>query len=157
MVKFDDAFDGLYRSTYRVAFRLTGDRALAEDVVQETLARALVRWLSIENRASGWCSTVATNLVLDAFRRRSRRWPRGEHRSPDHATYTAERLDLQSALADLPRRQREVVVMRYLADLPEATVAAALGCSVGTVKQHAHRGLRSLRRVMPLPEERDDV
>ena len=48
-------------------------------------------------------------------------------------------------LRSLSRRQREVVALRYLADLPEADVARALGCSVGTVKQHASRGLAALR------------
>jgi len=55
------------------------------------------------------------------------------------------RMELVTHLARLPRRQREVVVLRYLADLPEAAVAEALGCSVGTVKRHASRGLGSLR------------
>ena len=54
-------------------------------------------------------------------------------------------------LRRLSRRQREVVAMRYLADLPEAEVAAALGCSVGTVKQHASRGLAALRAALADP------
>lgn len=53
-----------------------------------------------------------------------------------------------TALGSLPRRQREVVALRYLADMPEAAVVAALGCAPGTVKQHAHRGLAALRRVL---------
>jgi RNA polymerase sigma factor (sigma-70 family) len=48
-------------------------------------------------------------------------------------------------LATLSRRQREVIVLRFLADLPEADVARALGCSVGSVKQHSSRGLANLR------------
>ena len=52
---------------------------------------------------------------------------------------------IRSALAALPRRQRAVLVLRYLEDLPEASVAELLGCSAGTVKTHAHRGLRALR------------
>jgi RNA polymerase sigma factor (sigma-70 family) len=57
----------------------------------------------------------------------------------------AERLDLQRALLGLPRRQRDVVVLRYLLDQSEDTVAGALGVSVGTVKTHAFRGLAALR------------
>ena len=53
---------------------------------------------------------------------------------------------MAGALAALPRQQRAVLVLRYLEDLPEAEVASLLGCSVGTVKTHAHRGLRALRR-----------
>lgn len=57
-----------------------------------------------------------------------------------------DHVELVAALRSLPRRQREVVALRYLADLPEAEVAALLGCAPGTVKQHAHRGLAALRR-----------
>ena len=63
-------------------------------------------------------------------------------------------------LRSLPRRQREAVALRYLADLPEAAVAAHLGCSVGAVKQHTHRGLAALRRAAGRPahdQEKDDV
>ena len=55
------------------------------------------------------------------------------------------RLELARLLDGLPRRQREVLVLRYLADRSEADTARALGTSVGTVKRHAHRGLASLR------------
>jgi RNA polymerase sigma factor (sigma-70 family) len=57
-------------------------------------------------------------------------------------------LDLQRALDRLSTRQREVVVLRYVADLSEADVARVLGCSVGSVKTHASRGLTTLRAVM---------
>ena len=59
--------------------------------------------------------------------------------------FAEDRLDLQRALRDLPKRQRDVVVLRYVADQPEDAVAAALGVSVGTVKTHASRGLAALR------------
>ena len=52
---------------------------------------------------------------------------------------------VRAALAGLPRQQRAVLVLRYIEDLPEASVAELLGCSVGSVKTHAHRGLRALR------------
>jgi RNA polymerase sigma factor (sigma-70 family) len=57
----------------------------------------------------------------------------------------AERLDLVRALGRLPKRQRQVVILRYLADRPEEEVARVLGCSVGAVKTHASRGLSALR------------
>jgi len=60
----------------------------------------------------------------------------------------AQRRELVAVLQDLPTRQREVLALRYLADLPEADVAAALGCTVGTVKQHASRGLTALRAAL---------
>ena len=52
---------------------------------------------------------------------------------------------VRAALAELPRQQRAVLVLRYCEDLPEAEVASLLGCSAGAVKTHAHRGLRALR------------
>jgi RNA polymerase sigma factor (sigma-70 family) len=55
---------------------------------------------------------------------------------------------VRQALQALPRRQRAVLVLRYFADLPEADVAVLLGCSAGTVKTHAHRGLRALREIL---------
>lgn len=63
------------------------------------------------------------------------------------------RVDLYRALVGLPRRQREVVVLRHLADFSEADVAAALGCSVDSVKTHASRGLAALRAVLSVDEE----
>ncbi|HMC69548.1 MAG TPA: sigma factor-like helix-turn-helix DNA-binding protein, partial [Mycobacteriales bacterium] len=59
-----------------------------------------------------------------------------------------ERLHLRNVVSSLPRRQREVVTLRYLADVPEATVAQVLGCSVGSVKKHASRGLAALREIL---------
>ena len=56
-----------------------------------------------------------------------------------------DRMELARLLESLPKRQREVVVMRYLADRSEADTAEALGTSVGSVKRHAHRGLVTLR------------
>ena len=63
--------------------------------------------------------------------------------------------DLHHALGRLSRRQREVLVLRFLADLPEADVAQALGCSVGSVKQHAARGLAALRTAGLSAEENE--
>ena len=69
---------------------------------------------------------------------------RHEVRAPDGADLD-RRVLVRAALAGLPRQQRAVLVLRYLEDLPEAEVASLLGCSVGSVKTHAHRGLRALR------------
>ncbi len=142
---FELAFDRLYRLAYRVAYRVLGDRGEAEDVAQEALARALVRWSRLADGPEGWLTRVSFNLAIDRYRRR--RPPAALHGPVGVVdAHRAERVDLVRALAALPRRQREVVVLRYLADLGEADVAVALGCSVGTVKSHAHRGLAALRR-----------
>jgi RNA polymerase sigma-70 factor (sigma-E family) len=155
---FELAFGDLYRLAYRVAFRILGDRAEAEDIAQEALARATLRWAKLHDRPEGWVSRVASNLAIDRYRRRRREpvllsGPVGV--VDDRAV---ERGDLVTALRRLPRRQREVVVLRYVADLSEADVAAALGCSVGSVKTHASRGLGALRRLLGHSDaEGDDV
>jgi RNA polymerase sigma-70 factor (sigma-E family) len=156
---FELAFADLYRLAYRVAYRLLGDRTEAEDIAQETLARATLRWARLHERPEGWVSRVASNLAIDRYRRRRRepRFQSGPVGIVDDRT--VERSDLVVALRRLPRRQREVVVLRYLADFSEADVAATLGCSVGTVKTHASRGLSALRRHLGEtdPTDGDDV
>jgi RNA polymerase sigma-70 factor (sigma-E family) len=150
---FDDAFPRLYADAYRVAFRLLGDRSEAEDVAQEACARAYSRWASIHEYAEPWCVRVAGNLALDALRARTRSAKRQERlitaqSSPTGGPGPDERLDLYAALADLPKRQRETVVLRYLGDQSEQQTAAVLGLSVGSVKTHASRGLARLREVI---------
>lgn len=145
MQSFDEAFGELYRAAYKVAFRLLGDRTEAEDVAQEALARTYVRWRTVEPYAAPWACRVATNVAIDRTRR-TKRLSGGD--VPERATqdaYAEDRLDLQRALRTLPKRQREVVALRYLADQPEDAVATALGLSAGTVKTHASRGLAALR------------
>ncbi|HTU40044.1 MAG TPA: SigE family RNA polymerase sigma factor [Acidimicrobiales bacterium] len=153
---FEVAFADLYRLAYRVAYRILGDRSDAEDVAQEALARATIRWAKLHDRPEGWVSRVASNLAVDRYRRRRREptIPTGPLGIVDERS--VERSDLVTALRRLPRRQREVVVLRYLADLSEADVADALGCSVGSVKTHASRGLAALRREFGRPETNGD-
>ena len=150
MDSYEAQFEGLYRVAYRVAYRMVGRPEAAEDVAQESLARALVNWKKLEkfDDAAPWVARVAGNLVIGAWRHQRLQV------SHDAATGGAVedaglRIDLSRALLRLPRRQRQVVVMRYLADLSERSVAEALGCSTGTVKQHASRGLAALRSAIP--------
>lgn len=148
---FDRAFDPLYRLAYRMAFRILGDRGDAEDVAQETMARTMLRWGRLQGRPEAWVTRVSVNLAIDRYRkrRRSSRPLLGPVVVTD--PHVAERLDLAGALRHLPRRQRQVVVLRYLADWSEADVAAELGCSVGSVKSHGARGLATLRRALGSP------
>jgi len=142
---YEEAFDDCYRVAYRAAFRLLGSPRDAEDAAQEAMTRAYVRWRRISEYADAWVARVAMNVALDEIRRQARR----ASASGDIATEDErreERLDLANALARLPRRQRDVVALRFLADRTEEDVARALGVSLGTVKQHAHRGLEALRQ-----------
>jgi RNA polymerase sigma-70 factor (sigma-E family) len=152
---FELAFEGLYCLAYRVAYRILGDRLDAEDVAQETLARTSIRWSKLHERPEGWVSRVASNLAIDRYRRRRRRpeLPTGPVGVVDERL--GERGDLVAALRKLPRRQRQVVVLRYLADLSEADVAIALGCSVGAVKSNGFRGLCALRRDLIRADDTD--
>ena len=147
---FGAAFDDLYTSAYRSAYRLLGNHQEAEDVAQEACARACVRWNRLTRRGSPvpWVVRVATNLAIDQYRLRQRTQSR-EHIVPGlvHAV-DGRRVDLHRALEQLSPRQREVVVLRYVADLSELETAAALGCAPGTVKSHATRGLAALRAAL---------
>jgi RNA polymerase sigma-70 factor (sigma-E family) len=144
-VQFEEVFPELFRLAYRVSFRVLGDRGDAEDVAQEALARTHVRWSRLRDNPQGWVVTVSTNLAIDRLRRRRRTVESGGEPVALVEMHLSERIDLARALRRLPRRQRQVVVLRYLADWPELEVADALGCSAGTVKSHASRGLAHLR------------
>ena len=158
-VRFEEAFPDLYRLAYRVAFRVLGDRGDAEDVAQEALARAHLRWMRLWERPEGWVVTVATNLSIDRHRRRRRVSGLASDPLAIVDVYQCERIDLARALRRLPRRQREVVVLRYLADWSESDVAEALGISAGAVKSHASRGLAALRHHLDVgrPQGEDHV
>lgn len=145
---FDDAYPALFRDAYRVAFRLLGDREDAADTAQEACARACVRWrrLTRTGDPTPWVVRVSGNLAIDRWRRRR---TAAAHVLPVAvAAGVPDRVDLHRALDGLSQRQREVIVLRYFADLPEAAVAEALGCSVGAVKTHASRGLAALRTAL---------
>ena len=143
MDNFDTEFEHLWSRAYGVAYVVLGDRGESEDIAQETLARALVRWKKVSAYAEPWVVRVAGNLAIDRVRKRQR--TRGV--PTEHVpAVDAQRIDLQRALIALSPKQREVVILRYLVDLPEVEVAETLGCSVGTVKTHASRGLAALRK-----------
>ncbi|HEY7070143.1 MAG TPA: SigE family RNA polymerase sigma factor [Acidimicrobiales bacterium] len=148
---FEERFAVLAALGYKVAYRLTGDRAESEDLAQEALARAYLRWRKVAAYDEAWVARVTTNLAIGRWRKNGRVVVSGTGEPAFGAPGAAgadplDRIELVRILRSLPRRQREAVVLRYLADLPEAEVAAVLGCSVGAVKQHTHRGLAALRR-----------
>lgn len=162
MTDYDERFAALSAIAYRVAFRVLGDRAEAAEVAQEAMARAYVRWAKVVHagRPEPWVARVATNLAIGVWRKRRPTLPldrddpaAGRVPNRDSMAVALERHGLVAALTKLPKRQREVLALRYLADLPEADVAEQLRTSVGTVKQHAHRGLARLRAELGLDTE----
>jgi RNA polymerase sigma-70 factor (sigma-E family) len=145
---FAGCFEELYRVAYRAAYGILGDRTEAEDCAQEASARALVRWRRVHDYAPAFVARVSINLALDRVRatqRTSRNRRGADATTADRFELAARRRDLAIALAALPKRQREAVVLRYLVDLPEAETAGAMGCTVGTVKSTVSRGLDKLR------------
>ena len=156
---YEDAFATLYALAYRVAFRILGVRVEAEDVAAETMARVSDRWDRLRDDPQPWVVTVAARQALDV----ARAWARHRRLAPPPVAgiapdpHVEERLDLQRVLRTLPKRQREVVALRYLADLSEADTAAALGITPGSVKTHASRGLAAMRAVLTDPAGVGDV
>jgi RNA polymerase sigma factor (sigma-70 family) len=149
---FEERFPVLFQAAYRTAYRMLGTRAEAEDVAAESCARAYSRWRTVASYGDAWCVHVAANLARDTLRARIRAAERRglvcdtERRSETEAA--AVRLDLHRAIDELPRRQREVVTLRYFGDLSEQQIAEVLGVSEGSVKTHASRGLARLREVV---------
>jgi RNA polymerase sigma factor (sigma-70 family) len=141
---FEAFFRGSFARVSRVAGRIAGPEG-GEDAAVEALARAYARWgrVSRMDDAEAWVIRVATNLALDQVRKKV------AYAEPPRAievesTVVSEQV-LREAVLRLPRRQREAVTLRYLADLPEAEVAEVLGVSPGSVKTHLHRALASMR------------
>jgi RNA polymerase sigma-70 factor (sigma-E family) len=133
---------------HRTAYLLTGDWALAEDLLQTALAKSYLRWARIDDH-EGYVRRVLANTYATWWRRR---W-RGEVPHdvlPDDAFVDRwadvdTRSALSLALARLPRRMRAVVVLRFHEDMTEAAVAEALGVSIGTVKSQTAKALAKLR------------
>lgn len=149
---FEEAFDRLYAKAYGVVYALCGDRGEAEDAAQEALARALVQWNRVHRHAEAWVVRTASNAAIGSWRKRRRTLVTPGRTDSPVAAVDATRVDLVRALRGLSRRQRDVVVLRYIADQSEADVAATLGCSTGSVKTHASRGLAQLRSILEVTD-----
>lgn len=155
-----EAVTALFRAHYaglvRLAVLLVDDDGGAEDVVQDAFARLHRRWgrLRDEEAAYGYLRTAVVNGSRSRLRRlrTSRRYAEpqpGTAPSPEGDVIVhEEHAAVRTALAALPRRQREVLVLRYYAGLTEADIAADLGVSRGAVKSHASRGIAALTRTL---------
>jgi RNA polymerase sigma-70 factor (sigma-E family) len=152
---FDEMFPDMFRAAYRIAYRLLGSREDAADCAQEACARACVRWekLAASGSPLPWVIRVSSNVAIDRWRRRRRSVAADLGRHGVLVGPDADRVDLRRALETLSRRQREVVVLRYLGDISEAETAALVGCSIGSVKTHASRGLTALRTALTIDDE----
>jgi RNA polymerase sigma-70 factor (sigma-E family) len=164
----DEEFDGFMRGRWpaivRLAYALSGDVGHAEDLAQTAFARAYASWGRV--RGAGDPDAYVRRIVINEHRSRFRRRRvaeelRGDLTSvvgrqppgPDDQRAFDDQQLLLDALRSLGPRQRAVVVLRYWLDLSEAETAAALNCSVGTVKSQASRALATLRTTTAIRDE----
>jgi RNA polymerase sigma-70 factor (ECF subfamily) len=145
-VSFEDFYRVEYPAVYRASYLATGDRSAALDATQEAFTRAYIRWwrLSRQDWAGGWVMTTALNLCRRGHAARFRA-SRPHTRPRDVTQDPSTRLDVARALAELPRRQREVMVLFYIGDLPTGAIAQVMGLSLGTVRAHLAQGRSALR------------
>ncbi|MDQ0904517.1 SigE family RNA polymerase sigma factor [Streptomyces canus] len=161
--EFQSFVVGRWPRLLRTAFLLTGEQHAAEDLVQSTLERAYVAWRRVG--AADDPDAYVRRVMINAHARRHRRRLKEFLAPKDYAGLTHELPDaddriaraddrgaLLTALAALPVRQREAVVLRYWEDLSEAQAAEAMECSVGTVKSNTARGIAKLRALPGLAE-----
>ena len=139
----------------RLAYVMLGDRAAAEDVVQEAFGGLYRRWdqLSDADRALQYVRSSVLNGCRSALRHRRVQGIQAVHQPPAVSAETAalvseERREVMRALRRLPGRQREVLVLRFYLDQPEAAIAQAMGISQSTVRSTAHRALAALGRLL---------
>lgn len=143
---------------FRVAYRMLGDRAEAEDLAQEAMLRLwriAPDWRTGEAKVSTWLYRVVTNLATDRLRRRR---GIGLDEAPEVADESASALDrmitedrlaaLQGALDQLPARQRQAVVLRHIEGLSNPEIAAAMEIGVEAVESLTARGKRALAALL---------
>jgi RNA polymerase sigma-70 factor (sigma-E family) len=155
-VSFEEFVQDCSPRLFRTALLLAGrDRAAAEDLLQLALERAYRHWARVcrSGDPERYVQRILANVSKDRWRKAARRPERlmrpgdADPLAQDQSDAVVERDFLIRALAALPPRQRTVLVLRYFNDLPEAEIADALGCSLGTVKSQVSRGLARLRDI----------
>ena len=150
------AYEGLFRNHYsglvKLASLLVDDRGAAEEVVQEAFMRLFRAWDRLErlDAAPAYLRTTVVNLSRSRLRHRAvrRRHPLGpldpEPAADLHVIARQADDTVFAAITQLPRRQRECLVLRYYLDLSEADIAATLRISRGSVKSHTKRAFTAL-------------
>jgi RNA polymerase sigma-70 factor, ECF subfamily len=145
---FETFFGEHYREVERAVAVAIGDDARAEEMAQEAFARAYRHWRRVErmDRPVAWIYVVALNAERKRWRReRDAPVPDVPVDDADHSGAVVTAVALRAAIVRLPPRQRAAIVLRYLADLSVADVAAAMGIAEGTVKATVHQALQNLR------------
>ena len=146
----------------RMLFLYCGDREVARDVAQDTLAKAVAQWRKVRKLdvPEAWLHRVAINLANSHFRRRKVE-SRANERVKDQAVHpmgidTADAVAVRSALSSLSERQRLAILYRYFLDYSVAQAAAAMDCNEGTVKKLTRRAIDSMRPQLAILEVADE-
>jgi RNA polymerase sigma-70 factor (sigma-E family) len=154
--EFAAYFAARFQRLRGLAYLLCGDWHRADDLAQLAFVRLASSWHRLRD-PEAVDSYVRTCLLRSYLSDQRRAWRRRESATaeipeaaggPDTAELTADRVTVMRALAQVPPRQRAVLVCRYYEGLDVATTAALLGCTEGTVKSQTARGLQGLRRVV---------
>lgn len=152
---FDEFVRSRGRALLRFAYVLSSDAYLAEDIVQEVLARMHRRWdkVTAMDNAEAYVRTAIVRQFLSWRRRRaSREAVRAEVPEPagieEPQQQVLARDQMWQLLAELPRAQRAVLVLRFYSDLPDHEIAAVLGCGESTVRSQAARALARMRVIL---------
>lgn len=160
MTRLDDALAAVCAREYPrlvglLALRV-GDRHAAEELAQDALAELCRKWPDID-RPAAWLTTVALNRSRSWLRRRFAEQRAYRRHGPDEPNQptpdTAGAIAVREAVSRLPRRQQEVVILRYYEGLSVAETAAVMGCAEGNVKALSHRALRRLEASSHLSQE----
>ncbi|MBM2619486.1 SigE family RNA polymerase sigma factor [Actinoplanes sp. LDG1-06] len=165
-MSFEDFAAARLASLLRYAMLLSGDREEARDIVQEVLARALVKWGRIGSVQDpyGYVRRMVTNEFLSLRRRRRVRTVplldevvngASAPRAPDPPSEPDD--ELWRLLMGLPRQQRAVIVLRYYESLSDLEISEVLGCRTGTVRSNASRALATLRIELDEPTTNERI
>jgi RNA polymerase sigma factor (sigma-70 family) len=142
----DAVFLSQHDRLVRVAYLLTGSSAVAEDIVQDAFVQLHRRWETVREPAA-----YLRVSVVNGCRAHHRRTIRERSHFPElvAAEVMPETPAVLEALAVLPYRQRVALVLRFYEDRPDNEISVALGCRTATVRSLVHRGLATLRKVVP--------
>jgi RNA polymerase sigma-70 factor (ECF subfamily) len=148
---------------FNYLFRLTGDRGVAEDLVQEVFVRMLKYRASFRARGefNAWMYALARNVSADWFGRRQKREMTTDEELAEHPSQeplpieqleSAESIErLRAALLQLPEDKRELLLLSRASGLSYDQIGALVGCNAGTVRVRVHRALRRLQQVFQAP------
>ena len=155
VASFDDLFRREFAPITRTAYLVVGDWEVAREIAQDAFVQALRNWPKVQHleRPGGWVRRVAIRDAVRSRARNARDLTPPVNPAPGTGDTAALTVDVRTALLTLPPRQRAVIALYYLDDLPVGEIASLLGCSDGTVKTHLARGRQALAGL--LGEEAD--